>query len=102
MSELVTDPSDARLGHGVDVEMSDQNMAYLVLSQEELDKGFVRPVRTSYVHDKCGTVTTMSGKIAETYAREPKFYGATYCVHCRKHLPVSEFHWVGDGTMVGS
>ena len=47
----------------------------------------------------CGTVTTMSQPIAETYAREPGFYGATMCCGCQKHLPVGEdgeFVWV-DG-----
>lgn len=45
----------------------------------------------------CRTVTRMSRLIAETYAREPGFYGATMCVGCRKHLPVGadgEFVWV--------
>lgn len=50
----------------------------------------------------CGTVTTMSLALAETYARDPKFYGATFCCGCGKHLPVGEFVWVPDGTVVGS
>lgn len=52
----------------------------------------------------CGTVTTMNREIAETYAREPGYYGATYCVGCREHLPVGEhgeFEWL-DGTKVGT
>ena len=52
---------------------------YVVLSAEERAKGFVRPVRRSYVHLKCGTVTTMGQSIAETYARQPNFYGGTFC-----------------------
>lgn len=64
--------------------------SYLVLSEEERAKGFVRPVRRTYVHLKCATVTTMGPAIAETYARDPKFYGATYCLHCRNHFPVGE------------
>jgi len=69
---------------------------YLVLSEEERAKGFVRPVRTKYMHLKCGAVTTMGTALAETYARDPKFYGATYCVACRQHFPVGadgEFVW---------
>ena len=31
---------------------------YVVLSPEERAKGFVKPVRRSYVHAKCGTLTT--------------------------------------------
>lgn len=82
---------------------------YLVLSREERDKGFVRPVRGSYKHLKCGVVTVMSQPIAETYARDPYFYGSTYCVHCAGHFPVGEdgeFVWMdrdGDtGIKVGT
>lgn len=49
---------------------------------------------------RCGTITTMSTAIAETYAREPGFYGSTYCVGCKMHLPVGEhgeFVWVENG-----
>lgn len=102
MSRLTTDPNDPDLGRGADTEPGGQNKAYLVLSEEERAKGFVRKVRQSYVHKTCGGLTTMSRAIAETYAREPKFYGYTYCVHCQKHLPVSEFLWDGTSEEVGS
>lgn len=52
----------------------------------------------------CGAVTRMAAKIAETYAREPTFYGATFCVGCGTHLPVGEdgeFVW-DDDTRVGT
>lgn len=65
-------------------------MTYLVLSDEERAKGFVRPVRTSYLHTVCGGVTTMGLALAETYARDPHFYGGTYCATCRDHFPVGE------------
>lgn len=147
---LTTDPQDPRLGHGADTGPGGQNDAYLILSEEERAKGFVRPVRLSYRHvgipgprwplrdltgeeqecyagsgyvkfeeyppdDRpslgrfwtqpqldsvghgCGEVTTMALAIAETYARQPAFYGATYCCTCRRHLPVGahgEFTWV--------
>jgi hypothetical protein len=157
---LTTDPKDPRLGYGVDKETVPQNEVYLVLSEEERTKGFVRPVRTSYVHigkkveledgkvrkltkkekehykeyeyyayikypkDRsplvgryltkeeydnigkyfggCESVTTMNQIIAETYARNPKFYGATYCMSCQKHLPLEEFVWDGTDEIVGS
>ena len=102
MAEFVTDPGDPRLGHGADKETTPQHEAYLIHSDEERAKGFVRQVRQSYVHKTCGTRTSMPLKIAETYARDPKFYGATYCVACGKHLPVSEFHWDGTNEEVGS
>jgi len=159
-----TNPNDPRLGHGTDSEPIPQHDVYLILSDEERAKGFIRPVRTSYVHvgytrlkekfknpilpltseqserykssnyvayveydesekdgnpslvgrfftqeqldyyekKGCGTLTTMSLPLAETYARDPKFYGATYCCGCRKHLPVDEFVWDGTQERVGS
>lgn len=103
---LTTDPTDPRLGHGADPPgvRREQNALYLVLPEGERAKGFVRPVRTSYVHvgppvgKGCGSVTTMGRALAETYARQPSFYGATYCCACARHAPVAEFVWVGaDG-----
>lgn len=124
---------------------------YLVLSEEERAKGFVRPLRRSYKHvgirpkhplrdltpeeherydrhgyvkyesypendagtlgrfwtakdlaSGCGTVTTMGLALCETYARQPSFYGATFCCGCGTHLPVAEFVWSEDGQVVGS
>lgn len=160
---LTTDPKDPRLCRGIDNEPGPQCETYLVLSEEERAKGFVRPVRNSYVHvgkshshykgihrmlteeeqkehpDKkyvavmtvmvredgsflggtyvtqeeltayqfgtrtggCGCTTTMGQALSETYARNPDFYGATYCCYCMKHLPVSEFVWSGTDITVG-
>jgi hypothetical protein len=67
-----------------------QQKCYLVLSDEELAKGFKRPVREAYWHKVCGTVTTMALKLAETYAANPKFYGGTFCVRCGGHFPLIE------------
>lgn len=105
MADLTDDRNDPRLGHGADEEPTRQNDAYLVLSDAERASGFVRPVRTSYVHEACGAVTSMSRAIAETYAREPSFYGSTYCVNCAKHRPVGakgEFVWDGTNDKVGT
>jgi hypothetical protein len=102
---LTTDPGDPRLTHGVDQQPVDQADVYLVLSEEERAKGFVRPVRLSYRHLVCGSVTTMNRAIAETYARMPAYYGSTYCCTCRRHLPVGpdgEFVWEPDGEKVGT
>lgn len=102
---LTTDPADPRLGHGVDRAPTMQHAVYLVLSEEERAKGFTRPLRRKYKHvtgeHACGVVTTMGLALCETYARDPKFYGATYCVGCGKHLAVSEFIWDEDGVVVG-
>jgi hypothetical protein len=125
---------------------------YWVLCPEERAKGFVRPVRRSYMHvgeqpkgptreltadeqerykdcgyvvhedypaseyptlgrfwtqeqlnhKGCGVVTTMGNALAETYARDPHFYGATFCCGCGKHFPVREFVWDGTTEIVGS
>jgi hypothetical protein len=102
---LTTDPNDPRLTRGVDDKPVPQAEAYIVLSEEERAKGFVRPVRSTYKHLTCNTTTTMGRVLAETYARDPKFYGATYCVNCSMHRPVGEngeFVWVPDGSKVGT
>jgi hypothetical protein len=102
-----------------------QQKGYIVLTAEERAKGFVRPVRRTYTHvgrmqkfendqhpsgvtknweqrmGGCGTDTTMVLPIAETYARDPGFYGGTFCCHCRKHLPLNEFVWKGTTEQVG-
>jgi hypothetical protein len=78
---------------------------YVILCDEERAKGFVRPLRRAYVHERCGSVTTMGTKLAETYARDPKFYGATFCCQCKNHYPVGEhgeFVWDGTTTKVGT
>lgn len=81
-----------------------QHEAYWVLSEEERAKGFIRPVRETYLHEACGTTTTMAKSIAETYARDPSYYGATFCCTCLKHRPVGdngEFTWYVDHTDTG-
>ena len=78
---------------------------YVVLSEEERAKGFVRPVRRSYRHLKCSVVTTMGQSLAETYARDPAFYSGTFCAGCGTHFPVGEageFVWNGTDEKVGS
>ena len=79
-----------------------QHSSYWVLTEKERAKGFVRPVRHKYVHDKCGVVTKMGSAIAETYAVDPATYGSTFCVGCKAHFPVSEFKWDGTEEVVGS
>jgi hypothetical protein len=147
----LTDGSPVTEDHR-EIKPNGQQKAYVVLSEEERSRGFIRPVRHSYIHvglappdnlrdltaeeiadyskfgylkfeaypedrlpvlgkywtqkdfDKingCGTLTRMGNALAETYARDPKFYGSTYCVGCGTHHPVAEFVWE-DGTRVGS
>jgi hypothetical protein len=144
---LTNDPNDPGLKQSLP---SGQQEKYLVLSEEERAKGFVRPVRRTYQHvgerpkhplrelteeekerhaqwgyvkfeaypgsdyprtgrfwtektlkSGCGGSTQMAAPLAETYARNPGFYGATFCCQCRAHFPVAEFIWE-DGTVVGS
>lgn len=99
-----SDPNDPRLTRGADDEPVPMAEAYLVLSDDERSQGFVRPLRRTYRHLTCGTETTMGQAIAETYARRPQFYGATFCVRCSMHRPVGaegEFVWP-DGSKVGT
>ena len=84
------------------VDLSGQHGAYWILTESERMKGFVRPVRRSYKHTVCGSITTMGLAIAETYARDPKFYGATFCVTCAAHFTVDQFTWNDGGGVVGS
>ncbi len=103
-----------------------QHKDYWVLPPEELAKGFIRPVRKVYLHvgdnpvfsknketgyavlvqvqgkEACGTRTVMNQTIAETYARDPKYYGSTFCCSCGKHIPVDQFVWEGTDERVGS
>ena len=82
-----------------------QHVDHWVLCAEERAKGFVRPVRLSYLHEKCGTVTSMPQVIAETYARSPRYYGSTFCCHCRTYFPVGadgEFVWKDTNEKVGT
>lgn len=63
-------------------------------TQEQLNK----------INKGCGTSTSMGRALAETYAREPGFYGATFCCTCQGHFPVGsdgEFVWE-DGERVGT
>lgn len=97
---LTTDRNDPCLQEGKKEE--GQNECYLVLSEEERAKGFVRPVRDTYIHKTCGVETKMGKALAETYARDPKFYGRTFCTQCNHHYPVSEFLWSNTDEEVGS
>ena len=77
----------------VELPPSGQQRGYVVLSPEERAKGFVKPLRRSYVHKKCGSSTKMALSIAETYARDPRFYNGTFCVGCGTHFPLWQFVW---------
>lgn len=88
-----------------ELKANGQQRDYVVLSEAERAKGFVKPVRRSYVHLKCGTLTTMSQSLAETYARDPKFYSGTFCCGCGTHftfgMPDGAFVWDGTDERLG-
>ncbi len=98
----LTDGSPVTPDHREIDPATGQQKAYVVLSEEERAKGFVRPVREKYVHQKCGVVTVMGRSLAETYARDPGFYSGTFCVGCRTHFPLAQFRWDGTDEVVGS
>lgn len=53
----------------------------------------------------CGTVTRMPMACAETYAREPGYYGSTFCCGCGDYFRVGadgEFVWEGSDERVGT
>lgn len=70
-----------------------QQQDYVVLSAVERTKWFVKPVRDTYRHEPCGSVTTMGQSLAETYARDPHFYSGTFCCNCGAHFPLDQFYW---------
>lgn len=107
----LTDGSPVTEDHR-DLREDGQQRDYVVLSAEERAKGYVRPVRRTYLHvginptmhgpilvrageGGCGARTTMGMAIAETYARDPTFYSGTFCVGCGEHRPLAEFVWEG-------
>lgn len=93
---LTTDRNDPCLDI---IEEDGMQKCYLILSDEERAKGFVRPVYHSYKHVVCGKVTRMGLALCETYAAKPSFYGGTFCVSCGAHYDlvkngVRQFIWM--------
>lgn len=103
MSRILTNgKTEAEMPEYRETKDNGQQKAYVILSEEERAKGFIRPVRRSYTHEKCGVSTKMGLALCETYARDPKFYGATFCTGCGAHFPVAEFKWDRTDEKVGS
>ncbi len=50
----------------------------------------------------CGATTMMNTKSAETFARDPTFYGSGFCATCCKHYPNEEFVWQDTNIRVGT
>ena len=98
---VLTDGSPVTEDHR-ELRPDGQQKGYVVLCEAERKKGFVRPVRRSYVHKTCGAVTTMGLALAETYARDPQFYSGTFCAVCRTHFPLDQFVWSGTSEVLGS
>ena len=88
-NQTLTDGSPVTPDHR-ELRPGGMQKGYVVLSDEERAKGFVRPVRRSYRHLTCNAVTTMGQALAETFARDPHFYSGTFCVACRAHFPVGD------------
>ncbi len=97
----MTDGSPITVDHR-ELKANGQQKGYVVLSKAERTKGFIRPLRNSYIHKKCKVRTVMGSMIAETYARDPKFYSGTFCCGCKEHFPLEEFTWDGTNELVGS
>lgn len=69
---------------------------------EESDEGLGRYWTRAQLNSGCGAETKMGPALAETYARDPSYYGSTFCCYCSAHFPVAEFVWTSDGEVVGS
>lgn len=98
----LTDGSPVTADHREIDPATGQQKGYVVLCEAERRKGFVRPVRQSYKHLTCGSITMMGLALAETYARDPKFYSGTFCAACQSHFPLHWFVWKGTTEQVGS
>ena len=105
---ITTDPTHPGLR---ELQSNKQQVAYLVLPDEEIQLGLIRPLRLSYQHVVCDTVTQMGLTIAQTFARQPSFYSSTFCAACKGHFPLTiyddsgtipqfQFLW-DDGSPVG-
>jgi hypothetical protein len=101
-ARVLTDGSPVTDDHREINPATGMQKGYVVLTDEERAKGFVRPVRRTYRHLKCGSETTMGQAIAETYARDPGFYSGTFCYTCKAHFPLDQFVWAGTQEQVGS
>lgn len=85
-------------------DSTDQDLNVPAMTEQDLRSatGYVRPYRDTYAHTTCGTETNVDANIADTLAREPKFYGRTFCADCDGHFPIGQFRWSQDGEVVGS
>lgn len=127
MSPTAEKQKDEAFDYG-EAKPNGQYTNYPVLPEEDRKRGFIRPVRHKYVHvgvpgsthgqhvarqlgkdappgTGCGVVTHMGLALAETYARDPTYYGSTFCVGCHDHFPVGaegEFVWDGTTERVGT
>ena len=67
-------------------------------SYPTIDDGeFVQEPRASYIHEACGTKTTMSSELQKSVARDPTYYSHTYCAGCQEHVLIEEVSWTRDG-----
>lgn len=97
----MTDGTPVKEDHREINPATGQQKGYVALCPTERAKGFVRPVRDTYIHNTCHTTTTMGKALAETYARDPQFYSGTFCCACKAHFPLDQFVWE-DGEVLGS
>lgn len=101
MEKTLADGSPVTEDHR-EIQPNGQQKAYVILSEDERKKGFVRSVRDTYTHKSCGADTKMGLVLAETYARDPSFYNGTFCSMCAGHFPLDEFVWTDTDETVGS
>ena len=85
-------------------EIRETNLSYLLLAQQLIREDRAEATFRLGISEEVADAVRekQATDIAETYARDPKFYGGTYCVSCRMHRPVAEFTWDGTDQRVGS
>jgi hypothetical protein len=72
------------------------------ITPEDIEQGFVRPLRSSVMHAPCGRPSAMKPEQAKEMARDPKSWTTCWCMVCGRRLPVEQFTWAADGEPVGS
>ena len=93
MTDITTDPNDPRLTHGNDDVPVPQAEAYLVLSEEEREKGFVRRYRDTYVHVGNKPKRPLRELTEEERTRYGSFHYVAFESYSESESPVTGRFW---------
>lgn len=93
MAGVTENPMDPRLTHGCDTEPVPQAAVYLVLSEEERAKGFVRPVRREYKHVGLAPKYELRPLTSEEVERVGQYGYVLFEPYPESELPVTGKFW---------